>query len=275
MAEEEVTSLHSLVEDWRSDDIGVSWVRLYDFFPQYNAIVTDAAEGKDAFALFRKLDLRRRFGWQNDSERLCAAMTRLGTALRRFHQKNAKKIFFRLDELLPKLERYCNEIEAIIKRSYPNHVKQILNSIADINIDAVEVTTLKGIDIRNILVAKEDKLWLLDPGRMKRTCREADLARFIMTYRILYWGSSLFLLGLKPDWRAEQAFLDAYYENSTPPSPKLLSLYLIKEQLKHWWTALDSLRMLPYSPRLKKLVEVLYVNPYYIRQLKTEIQKVI
>jgi|GEM_PF-883763 len=274
MAEAEVASLRTLSALWRSEDIGVSWIRMHTFIPEYNAIVTEAAEGDEAFSLFRKFDLYRRIGFYDDQNRLNSAMKRLGIALARFHQKNTNRIIFRLSDSLPKYERYCNEIEKT-NNSFPTFVLKKLYSIADTKIETEETNTFKGIDIRNILIDKNDNLWLLDPGRIKRTCREADLARFIMTYRILYWGSGLFLLRLEPDRCAEQAFLNAYYENNTPPSSKLLSLYLIKEQLKHWWTALDSLKMLEYPPALKKVIEKIYINPYYIRQLKIELQKVI
>jgi len=275
MAEEEELSLRMLADQWHSKDLGVSWVRLRKFFPQYNAIVTDAVQGDEAFAVFRRLELRRRLRFSKDRDRLSEVMARLGAALGRFHQGNARTTVFRVDETILKLERYCLELGSNVRSPWPSHVIQALNSIADLELEAVEVPTLKGIDVRNVLMDEQDKLFLLDPGRMKRTCREADLARFIMTYRILYWGSWLFLLGLRPDPQAEESFLDAYYSNTTPPSQKLLSFFLIKEQLKHWHTAIDSLRLLKWAIPLKRLVEATYVNPYYTRQLAMEMKKVI
>jgi hypothetical protein len=274
MANDEVRSLRSLADHWQSEDLGVTWVRLRAFIPQYNAVVTDAVEGDEAFAVFRRLDQHRRLGSKKDPSRLREVMARLGTALARFHQRSAQSRIFRVDETLPKLERYCRELGSSVRGPRPGHAIQVLNSIADVEINAVEVPTLKGIDIRNVLLDKQDKLFLLDPGRMKRTCREADLARFIMTYRILYWGSRLFLLGLQPDQRAEQSFLQAYYSDAAPPSPKLLSFFLIKEQIKHWHTAIDSLHLLPWPMPLKRLVAATYINPFYDRQLAREMKQV-
>lgn len=275
MAEDEELSLRTLGDQWHSDDLDVSWIRLRCVFPNYNAIVTDAAEGVDAFAIFRQLDLRRRLGSKRDCLRLRRAMNRLGSAFGRFHQMNSQRSVFRMDETLPKLERYCHELGSSVKSRCPSHVVQALNSMAGLEIKAVQVPTLKGIDIRNVLIDEQDKLILLDPGCMKRTCREADLARFIMTYRILYWGSGLFLLGLRPDSQAEETFLNAYYSNSAPATPRLLSLFLIKEQLKHWHTAIDSLRLLSWPMPVKRLVAATYINPYYTRQLAIELKKVI
>ena len=268
-------SLRMLCDQWHSEDIGVSWVRLREYFPQYNAIVTDAVAGTDAFSVFRRLDMRRRFGSKRDGIRLREAMTRLGAALGRFHQGNSRNTVFHVNEAIPKLERYCHELSASVRSPRPRQVIQALKSIRDMDIEAIEVPTLKGIDIRNVLMDEKDKLFLFDPGRMKRICREADLARFIMTYRILYWGSGLFLVGLRPDSKAEDAFLEAYYSYSAPPLPKLLSLFLIKEQLKHWHTAIDSLWSLPWPMPLKWLVAVIYVNPFYNRQMAVELRNVV
>ncbi len=275
MAEDEAFSLRTLAEQWQSEDLGVSWVRLRSVYPQYNAIVTDAGQGADAFGVFRRLDLRRRFGSKREGIRLREAMTRLGAALGRFHQGNARNTVFHVNEAMPKLERYGHEIGASVRSPRPSHVIQAIKSMGDVEIEAIEVPTLKGLDIRNVLMDEQDKLFLFDPGRMKRICREADLARFIMTYRILYWGSGLFLLGLRPDSKAEDAFLEAYYRNSAPPSPKLLSLFLIKEQFKHWLTAIDSLRRLPWTRLFKRLVAATSINPFYKRQMAIELRKVI
>ncbi|MFH2011548.1 MAG: hypothetical protein ABIJ37_02400 [Pseudomonadota bacterium] len=274
MAWDEELSLRMLGEHWQSDDLDVFWIRLRGVFPQYNAVVTDATQGDDALAVFRRLDMNRRFGLNKDCIRLREAMARLGTALGRFHQRNAQNIVFRLNETMLKLEEYCHKIESSIRSPWTKNVIQVLDPFSDTEIETLEVTTLKGIDIRNIQIDKQNKLFLLDPGRMKRTCREADLARFIMTYRILYWGSGLFFLRLMPDLQAEAAFLKAYYLNSDPPSPKLLSIYLVKEQLKHWHTAIDSLWRLSWPIPIKRLVEATYVNPFYKRQIEIELKKV-
>lgn len=275
MAEDEECSLRTLAGQWHAEDLGVSWVRLREVFSQYNAIVTDAAEGNDAFAMFKRLDLRRRLGSKKDRITLRGAMARLGAALGRFHNTNSMTTAFRVDQAIPKLERYCREIQSTVRSPVLKYVIPALRNIVGQELSTVEVPTLKGIDIRNVLMNDQGSLFLLDPGRLKHGCREADLARFIMTYRILYWGSRLFLLGLRPDAKAERAFLEAYYSNTAPPSPKLLSFFLIKEQLKHWHTALDSLRLRPWPLPVKWLVAATYVNPYYIRQLTKELKQVI
>jgi len=275
MAENEVKSLQILASQWDSEDIQISWVVFRNFIPQYNAIITNRVEAPDALKLLRRMELCGRFGLKKDQLRLRDTMARLGEALGRFHQKNLKKIVFRLSDDLSKLEYYCNELQKMTNSKFTGRVMQDLKHISGFTTEAWETQTLKGIDIRNVLMDEIGKISLLDPGRIKLTCREADLARFIMTYRILYWGSNLFLLRLRPDLRAEEAFLEAYYSACAPPDSKLLSLYLVKEQLKHWHTAIGSLYLKKWTMPVKKMVASIYVNPFYTRQLKKELKKVV
>ena len=275
MAEEEVRSLRILGDSWRADDLRVRWVALREYLPEYNAIVTDRVCAGEAFRVFRRLDLRRRLGVARDSYWLRDIMARMGTALARFHQRNAKKTRFRAADEIPKLERYCRDLSLLSRSALPDRVANAIRGVASYETDGLQVTTLKGIDIRNVLLDEKYSVFLLDPGRMKTAFREADLARFLMTYRILFWGSPLFALGIRPDAGAEAAFLEAYYANSEPASKWLLSFFLLKEQLKHWHTAFDSLNKKPWPAAARRLIAMVYIEPFYIRQLTNELRQLI
>lgn len=270
LAREEENSLRMLAAHWDAADLDVRWVTLRGVLSEYNAIVTECVSGVEAFKAFRRLDLRRRFGLAEDGRRLSRAMERVGGALGRFHQQRASGKKFRFAEMMPKIEYYCHEIAAATNNSLPKRTLTELRRFSSWECDALETPTLKGLDIRNVLIDKQDGLFLLDPGKTKMTFREADLARFLMTYRILYWGSLQLLLLGSPDPKAEKAFLRAYYAGDDVPP--LLRFYLIKEQLKHWHTAVDSLRRLPWPVIVKKWVAYAYVNPFYSRLLVTELE---
>lgn len=273
MAEDEVCSLRMLAEQWRTEDLGVRWVTFRGVVENYNAIVTDRVMADAAFAVFRRWDLRRRMGLRRDARRLRHAMRRLGEALGRFHQSQAQPAVFDVTAEMPKFERYCQELATCTRSPWPARVLDTIRSLGCRKFSGIMVPTLKGIDIRNVLIDAQDRLTLLDPGKFKIKFREADLARFVMTYRILYWGSGLLLLARQPDPKAEAEFLDAYYAHSQPASRQLLSLYIIKEQLKHWHTALASLSRLPWAPVVKTWVTRIYVNPFYNCQLSYELER--
>lgn len=275
LAQSEIHALQILAAQWHADDLDVSWVSLRGEVPQYNALVTDAVEADDALGMLRRWDLRRRVGSVGARRRLTSVMTRLGTALGRFHQISAKPVVFSIGPSIHKLDNYCLEIATSTRSSVLRKTMEKIHVLSSRHFNAVEVPTFKGIDIRNILMDESDRLFILDPGQLKFTCREADLARFIMTFRILHWGRPLFLLGIRPDPKAEQAFLDAYYAATSPPSPTLLGLFLIKEYLKHWHVALRSLRHFTWPQTVKRLVASLYVNRYYTDSLARELDRVL
>jgi hypothetical protein len=273
MARSEADSLKQLEMQWNVDELAVSWVKLIFEVPEYNALITEAAYGFEAFEVFRKWDINRRLGKTKDRDNLRSSMTKLGAALGRFHNHNARQTTFYADREVPKLLRYCKEISDSPFNFPLDDFSGQISEASGKEIDAIEVQTLKGIDIRNILINEKNELFLLDPGLTKSTCREADLARFLMTYRILYWGSKLFALGFRPDKKAEEGFLEAYYKNSSPPSGRLLNYFFVKEQLKHWHTAIDSLNKLRLPLYVRKLIAKTYVTPFYKNQLRNELKK--
>ncbi len=273
LADAEIDSLQELANSWKSDNLNVSWVRLKTIIPEYNAIVTEAAFGTELLDTFRKWDLGRRIGLFNGNDNLISVMSRLGTALGRFHNVNAKQLDFKFENDSFKLRQYCSEISSSISPSQQQRVFEVIDRISKESNKANLVNCLKGIDIRNILINNNKDLFLLDPGRLKSACYQADLARFIMTYRILYWGSKLFFLRLVPSKRAEDAFYVAYYQSTNQSPSKLQHYFLIKEQIKHWHTAITSLRMLRLPGFVKWIVEKIFINSYYVSQLNSEIKK--
>ena len=267
LAQGEVSSLRLLGEKWPCDELGVRWVHIRDFLPEHNAIITDRVFGGPAFQTFRRLDILRRCGFRKAAGDLRGYMARLGAALGRFHHANSRPLPFRFASLRPKLESYCRDISERTDSPWPRRVLDRLRHLGDIELPGLQVPTLKGLDIRNILLDSMDRMYLLDPGKMKVTYREADLARFLMTYRILYWGSKCLLLLGTPDAEAEASFLSSYYKHSSPPSQGILDFYFLKEMLKHWYTAMDSLQRLPWTPAVKRLTSRIYIDPFYSGQL--------
>ncbi|MBI5630399.1 MAG: hypothetical protein HY921_05895 [Elusimicrobia bacterium] len=272
MAQEEERSLRLLERGWNGD-WQVRWVKIRGVVPEYNAIVTDRVRGDDATAVFRRLDIRRRLGFHGEGERLRGLMSRLGAALGRFHRSNYSDGVFLLSDEMPKLERYCEDLSSDTGSPLLMRVLKKLRSMNGFERPSGKVPTLKGLDVRNVLVGSGDALFLLDPGKMKIAYREADLARFLTTYRILYWGSKSLPVLREPDRGAEEAFLSAYYAQSRAGCPQLFKLFLLKEQLKHWRTALDSLRRRRWAPWVKAMAARVYVTPFYSRQISLQLEQ--
>lgn len=267
LGQAEATSLARLNQAWPGDALGVDWVRLRHYLPEANVLVTGRVVAEEALEVFRRLDQRRRLGFAEDGRRLAAMMARMGAALGRYHRSEATPGRFEPAPFRAKVAAYRSGIGAMPRSAAAALDRTIARLPAD-PLPGFVVPTLKGIDLRNVLVGPGDRLTLLDPGRTKPALREADVARFLLTYRILYWGSRRMFVLREPDAGAETAFLQAYYQEAGAFSSELLAAQMLKEQLKHWVAALDSLRRRGWPTGLVRLAEALYVTPFYSSQVR-------
>lgn len=261
----EFESLELLNLSWRGRDVEVEWVRPVAYLEDYNAVVTERVEGEDATKPYRRLALRDLAGSADANRELSSALSRIGTALSRFHEFHAQPRTVAGADIIPRLHGYIERLRAqgagISLRS-----QAIVEALRNARWATMETTTLKGIDIRNVLLSDEGRIWLLDPGKTKRAPREADLSRFILTWRILFWGSPWFGLRISPRQSLESAFLAGYDQLKTRDS-SILNVYLLKELLKHWLTAYDALSLQHWDKPQRDLVRAVYIEPFYRRQL--------
>jgi len=62
----------------------------------------------------------------------------------------------------------------------------------------------------------------------------------------------------------------AAYDREVRRSSALLVVLLVKEMLKHWATAHDSLDLKSWPRPVKRAVAATYIDPFYKRQLSRE-----
>jgi hypothetical protein len=270
MAQEEKKSLELLRKNWPGDNCGIEWIKLIGEVPDYNAIITERIFGKEAFAVFRKYDIRMRFGFINDRKNLEKSMNRLGNVLANYHITDSNKSTFYLSDELKKIEQYCNKLKTLVNCDILEKIMRDLNSIKGFSQPSNTVPTIKGLDIRNVLVDSDKNYFLLDPGKIKLAFREVDLARFIVTYRMLYWGSIKLVFLKTPYENAELAFLQGYRDQGY--SQKILTILLIKEQLKHWLNIYDYINQINWDQRFKKIVSWFYIDPFFSRIINNDLK---
>jgi hypothetical protein len=273
LAEEEYRSLVTLSEFWDSGDIKVNFVKPLKFINNYNAIITERVYAQHLFKFFRKCDLLRKIGLAKNDDPMYDIFCRIGKALAKYHQKSFKKKVFIIDETISKFNNYCLLLSQF---GVEQHIlKSIIAKLAETKgyNSASHITkTIKGLDIRNILFDNNYNIYMLDPGKTKQDYKEMDLARFIVTCRILYWGSFLFFHQLSPHDSYENMFLKGYYYNDDHPG-KLLIIFLIKELLKHWLMAYKVLQIKKWPMPMKRFLKFTYIDPFYKNQLSRELNK--
>ena len=272
MALNEKASLELLDESWISSDKKAEWVKCVDFIPKYNALVTKRIFGKDALSIFRELSLLGKIGLSGSQRKLNKFLYEFGGALGSFHAQHIRSSTFSMKEEGKKLRYYCDEIQRLNGRNLEEVVMFGSSHYGKLSVEASVVLTLKGIDVRNFIIDESERIHLLDPGYAKVYYPEADLARFILTLRILFWGSPLFLFTREVALENEVAFLDGYRESFREPDQKLLNFLLLKEILKHWHVALLSLNDRSWPRAVSAITRYLYVDRFYQRQVRSQIK---
>ena len=272
-AAEEYSSLVRLSQTWKGDDLGVNFIKPLAFLSRYNAIVTQRAYGRDFFGLFRRADLRRRGQEPGTDDQAQQVLNRLGRALARYHLVCGEEARFEVDGTAKKIQGYLARLQELqVDRALISQVAKALIELRGRTASTHLTNTIKGLDVRNILIDSEGRLFLLDPGKLKKDCKEADLARFLVTCRILYWGSLWFFLRLTPHEAYEKSFLQGY-RSGAAAADWVLTLFTIKEFLKHWLMAYNALGLKRWPRPFKAFLQRTYIDPFYRKQIRDELRK--
>lgn len=264
----EFDSLTFLQQEWQGDDVNVRWVRPVAYLAPFNAVVTEWVEADEVCERYRARTLRQWLGNRSAGRELTSALAGFGTALAHLHQRHGRPLSLPGEPMAVRLDDYARRL---ISKRGPDPVLRGINlaasRIAGECWDTLETPTLKGIDIRNVLEDRSGSTWLLDPGKIKCTAREADLARFLLTWRILFWGTPWFAFGARPHPAVEGAFVAAYWQDQ-PHARRAMYAYELKETLKHWLTALDSLAIKMWPRPITSAACRGYIDPFYRHQVE-------
>lgn len=244
---------------WRADDLGISFVKPVAILDDGDAVLAERVDAEPFFSLLRRLDLRRRALPGGAEDQGHAVLHRVGAALARYHMVSTHTTPWHGADFARRIEETGQRLARL---GWPGWARSMLPDALD-HLSTREgagerTATVVGLDIRNLLVRPDGRLLLLDPGRIRIDFREADVARFLITCRIVYWGHPLFAAGLRPDRSYEEAFLSGYYGAAAPPP--LLALLTIKEMLEIWRKAYQALRLKRWPAPLKAALKRHYIE---------------
>ena len=144
MANEEVSSLKFLENNWPIEGSDVSWVKLLGLLPEYNAIVTERIFADEFFISFRRWDLSRRIGFVKDEKKFQQSMTSISSKLAKFHKKNELKTSVYLSELLPKIDLYCKNLSSSSQSHLPNYIWKELQLLKNVKFKFINNVLIDG-----------------------------------------------------------------------------------------------------------------------------------
>ena len=271
LAKNEYESLMLLSNSW-TPDFGVTFIQTLGYIDEYNAIITERFSGDFFFKEFQKYDVKEKV-FKQTSNPIYSAMFNFGQSLNSFHQKSISEAVFKTNVVLEKIQKYIIFLQKYDVNNYSlEFISEALKEFSDMEYKTSIVKNLKGIDVRQILFNEQFQCCVMDPGKITKNFIEVDLARFIVTCRILYWGTFGILLKLKPNRRYEDNFMNGY-KSSVSLSQEALKIMIIKELFKHWKMAHISLERRKWPKLFKLLLRKLYVDSFYKHLISNELQK--
>lgn len=231
------------------------------FIRELNVIVTKLIDGEDLLRQVRCADLAGRL---LRSQSLAAEehITQVGSYLQKLHEVSSETRTFEGNALARKIQRRADLLAPHTDRELGDALQR---SIAAVHSycpsGAAHIAfTLKGLDLRNILINGGGELFLLDPGKSKQLPREADLGVFSATLDCMHWSAPHFaLIAPRSGWA--QALLKGY----GPADRFLVQAYRLKELLKLWWIAHYSLQLRHKDQLTRRLVARFFINPPHRR----------
>ena len=271
LAMNEFNSLNYLHANW-SKESGVSFIKPLGYIDEYNAILTERIYGYFFFKKFLNEDFKRKL-LRKSSDNTEEGLFNFGKSLRNFHQKKTSETVFDSNQVLKKHFSYLETLKKYdLDSAGLAFLSQTLNAYLDTKYSTSIVNNLKGIDIRQILTDNDDCIYVIDPGKISRNYIEVDLARFIVTCRIIYWGTSWILVKLLPSSVYEKSFMNGY-NGADSFSQEALNIMILKEILKHWKMAHLSLEKKTWPKLIKFFLRKMYINNFYMFLFKNQIQK--
>ena len=269
LATNEYKSLVHLQSNWKTTQTA-QYITPLGFFPEHNAIITARFKGLDFYQEVVKSDISYKISLGTIKFKYADLFEQIGIALKDFHENEIEEDIFDKQKFTEKLRNISNVISK--NQANTNFLSSLLKKLENAQYPSRTsfTYTIKGLDLRNILISEDRKLGFLDPGKLKREPVNADTARFITTCLILYWGKLPFFIKWLPNKTILDRFNKGYFKQSTVD--RLTQFHIIKELLKHWKMAYHATDLKKWPKPLKSVIKKFYIDRFY-KKILTESSK--
>lgn len=254
----EVESLKNLNKKYISSKVDTNLVKCVHYSFSKNFIITEKIYAKDFFKTLRKASLIK-FFLSLSIKSVEKNMFNLGQSIAVFSEKEGgieNVIEYKLDK--SKIDPY---LEKISSKKYSYKFDSLFFKAEGLN--SILSDGFKGLDIRNILIDKSNKIYVLDPGKIKLEYAESNLARFITTLLIIFWGSFYFFIGFKTHKYYLDFLIKGFLSKNTKINPIIFDSELKKETIKHWELAIRALENKKWNKFVSSFIKSFYIDKFY------------
>lgn len=242
----EFRALETLANTWRTNEVRFIQPRFYD-----------AASGLLVFPFVLGTDLHsgplaRQLLVGAPSEDLLKTLHTLGEALARYHGNVRAMGPYDVSKTKARIEgcaaRLGVKVPAWAQRPEVSAVPL--------------VSGIRGFEIRSVRTG-EGKIWLFDPGQLRQEPAEADIARFLVSVKLLAWGTPYFVMATRSA-PMEATFLSGYTTHGKIDRD-MLRLLILREISWNWDQSVEVTRGKSLPRAVKALLQRVYVDPGFRR----------
>jgi hypothetical protein len=209
-------------------------VRPLDYLPERGAILTERVEGAELSALLRHSHRAVEQGNLVGAcgRFLCAYHKALGQPT--WSTDLAPTFMERCQLYLTRLQDY-----GVGKARAQHLLTEFERGAARLKGGIATCLTFDDYSVRNIIVQEGNRLFIIEATQPRTKAIYDDLAQFLTSLTMLFWGSPWFFVGrgLRP--RLHQQFLSGYFSHHVPL--ELIALFYAKQLCFTWLRSLDSL----------------------------------
>jgi hypothetical protein len=241
-------------------------VRPLDCFPEHRALVTERVDGVRLEVLLRAGGARRHGELLHDCGRFLRAYhERLGQLARQ--RDTASTFMHRCGVYLARLEQ-----GGVDARTREHLRAGFEHAVLRLPTELPSCLTFDDYSVRNLLV-RGRRFFLVEAPLPRQKLIYDDLACFLVSLTMVFWGTPWFLLGAVPPPALGRRFLEGYFADAAPDP--LIALFCAKNLCFRWCRALDTL-----SGRTSRIAGALYstllprhVNRVFFQHVMTHLQQ--
>jgi hypothetical protein len=266
MARIEYDSLVKLSAVFENAEPALRVIRPLDLLSHPNAILTEGVdEAIEVYQCLRSADQGK-----HSREAALDMVHKCGRWLGHFHGHSATSESV---EPLGDLQRQLQHLrtEASQGGKYAEPLLPYLAQAEALNIEYDSEQTLisEGFEVRNFIVSK-NTIYFLDPGKLLLGSRYDDLARFLASLSVLYWGKLKLLWKTPTEDLYARTFLQGYESVYGSINRPLLKAHMVKQYLKLWLEGLKVLDFKPYPRPLKWIGRRFYLPSFFCKRIEEE-----
>jgi hypothetical protein len=263
------TRIHS-IKNWPD---GCSTVRPLAYIEEFNALCTEFTPSQDLFRQCRKAGPQL-FPLSASSQRVHASLRRCGEWLKHFQgsQETPAQINVSSRQLLEDILGWTAEIEGLC--ICPRQLRALLGRLEQ-NSWSQEMPRFRsceGFEVRNIIVDEGGTVRLVDPGNLSLSSGLEDVAHFLVSLTMLYWGTPMLWMGIPVAQPYRRSFMEGWMQNSPGVSPSILAWFETRELFRQWLEAYKVLEIKPYPHILRKFLRFAYVDAFFLNRIKHNVE---